>query len=151
MNFNMIWKCWHTTLKCPSLFFDWKDKISKKLTTYLFWENSGRYYTWLCLLVVRVCAFFTLVLVLLGDIFNLIGIHFRSLTLIIFWQLSFMLYFILAYATVIASYISTIQTIIDLEVSPELGVSIILSIKQKSNIWLLIWLPCFVHILFKIK
>ena len=69
------------------------------------------------IIVVRVCAFFTLVLVLLGDVFNLIGIHFRSLTLIIFWQLSFMLYFILAYATVIASFISTIQTIIDLEVS----------------------------------
>ena len=83
--------------------------------------------------MVRVCAFFTLVLVLLGDVFNLIGIHFRSLTLIIFWQLSFMLYFILAYATVIASFISTIQTIIDLEVSPELGIPIILSVKQKKQ------------------
>ena len=77
----------------------------------------------LSIIVVRVCAFFTLVLVLLGDVFNLIGIHFRSLTLIIFWQLSFMLYFILSYATVIASFISTIQTIIDLEVSFELEVS----------------------------
>ena len=44
-----------------------------------------------------------------------------------------MLYFILAYATVIASFISTIQTIIDLEVSPELGIPIILSVKQKKK------------------
>ena len=67
-------------------------------------------------IVVRVCAFVALVVVLLGDILNLIGIYFRSLTLIIFWQLSFMLYFILAYATLIASFISTLQAIVDFEV-----------------------------------
>merc|ERR1712154_486387 len=67
-------------------------------------------------IVVRVCAFVALVVVLLGDILNLIGIYFRSLTLIIFWQLSFMLYFILAYATLIASFISTLQAIVAFEI-----------------------------------
>ena len=68
-------------------------------------------------LVVRLCAFFSLVVVLMGDILNLFAIYFKSLTLIIFWQLIFLLYFILAYSTLIASYISTIQTILAFEVS----------------------------------
>ena len=60
-------------------------------------------------LVVRILAFVALTLAILGDLLNLLGISMRNLTIIVFWQLSFMLYFILAYITLIASYITSVQ------------------------------------------
>ena len=67
-------------------------------------------------LTVRLIGFVALIVVMLGDIFNLVAIYVRSLTLLVFWQMSFMLYFILAYSALVASYIDSIQTMVQWKV-----------------------------------
>lgn len=67
-------------------------------------------------LVVRMTGFVALIVVILGDIFNLFAIFSRNLTLIVFWQLSFMLYNILAYATIFASFVTTLLTMMQWKV-----------------------------------
>ena len=74
--------------------------------------------------IVRIAAFITLALVIIGDVFNLVGLLMKKLTLIVLWQLSFFLYFILAYITLITSFATTTQMVLSYEVSLKLDINI---------------------------
>ena len=67
-------------------------------------------------LLVRVCALVTLSLVIFGDLMNLIGLLKKNLTWLVLWQMSFYLYFFLAYITLVVSMATTVQMVLDFQV-----------------------------------